>query len=265
MTPTAVSGVGIVHVHSDYSHDGRDPLERVRDLAAARGVGFVAMSDHAEDFDEARFGEFAARCRAVSDDRVTVIAGLEYRFAGFKGLHLLALGLERWINPRTPGEFAATAPALCGLTVVAHPGLAGYHVPPEVLRTIDAIEVWNAAYNTRCLPDPRALDLLRAVRVARPAIVGVAGLDQHDGANDRQTRVLIDGAAGENVLGALRAGRFRNRGRTMTFAADGAWSPVALAALRAARGVLDSVERRQERWARARQGRSRGTGSRGTG
>jgi PHP domain len=243
--------VGVVHVHSDFSHDGRDPVERIHDLAVARGVGFVAMSDHAEDFDEARFTELAARCRAVSDDRATVIAGLEFRFAGFRGLHLLALGLERWINPRTPGEFAAVAPGVCGLTVVAHPGLAGYRVPPDVVETIDAIEVWNAAYNTRYLPDPRAIDLLRKARETRPAIVGVAGLDQHDAANDRETRVITDG--GTDPLRELRAGHFHNRGKTLGFGPRGEWPAAGLAALRVARRTLDVIERTQERWALARR------------
>jgi hypothetical protein len=240
---------GVVHVHSDYSHDGSDTLERIRDLAAMRGVRFVGMSDHAEDFDAARFETFAAHCHAASDARVTLIPGLEFRFAGFRGLHLIALGLRHWIEPRTPGEFAVVAPAACGLTIVAHPGLAAYRVPPDVVDTIDAIEVWNAAYNTRYLPDPRALALLRKVRGPRPAIVGVAGLDQHDAANDRETRVILDDAGAADPLAELRAGRFRNRGRTLTFAARAEWSAAGRLALSIARRAFDVIERMQHRWA----------------
>lgn len=248
---SAATTVGVVHVHSNFSHDGKDAVERIRDLAAARGVRFVAMSDHAEDLDAARYAELQARCAAASTGEVQMIAGLEFRFAGFKGLHLLALGLRHWISPRTPSEFAAVAPTACGLTVVAHPGLAGYRVPLDVVDAIDAIEVWNAAYNTRYLPDPRAIDLLRSARQVRPGIVGVAGLDQHDAANDRQTRVVIDGA-GDDPLAALKAGRFRNRGRTLAFGADGQWPAAGLTALRMARGAFDVIERAQDRWARSR-------------
>jgi len=215
----------------------------------------VAMSDHAEDFDAARFEALVAQCHAASDGRVSMIPGLEFRFAGFKGLHLLALGLRQWIVPRTPDEFAAVAPAVSGLTVVAHPGLAGYAIPPAVGATIDAIEVWNAAYNTRYLPDPRAIGVLRDLRRARPAVVGVAGLDQHDASNDRQTRVVLDRLSSD-PLGELRAGRFQNRGATLTFGPDGDWSATALTALSVARAGLDIIERTQERWALARRRRS---------
>jgi hypothetical protein len=259
-TPVIAAGArGVVHVHSDYSHDGRDALERVRDLAAARGVRFVAMSDHAEDFHAARFDTFVAHCEAVSDDRVTMIPGLEFRFAGYTGLHLLACGLRQWISPRTPGEFAATAPAICGLTMVAHPGLARYVVPPDVADTIDAIEVWNAAYNTRYLPDPRALQVLREIRSTRPEVVGIAGLDQHNAANDRRTRVVLERDT-TDPLAELRAGRFQNQGATITFRASGDWPVAARVALSVARTGLDVIERTQERWALARRRKRRTDG-----
>jgi PHP domain-containing protein len=254
MDPSAM--IGVVHVHSAFSHDGHDAIERVRETAIARGVQFVAMSDHAEDFDAERFDALVAQCHAASDGRVLILPGLEFRFAGFKGLHLLALGLRHWIAPRTPDEFAAVAPGVSGLTVVAHPGLAGYAIPPAVSMAVDAIEVWNAAYNTRYLPDPRAIGIVRDLRRGRPAVVGVAGLDQHDASNDRQTRVVLDHVSAD-PLGELRAGRFQNRGATLTFGADGDWSPAALTALTVARAGLDVIERTQQRWALARRRRSR--------
>jgi hypothetical protein len=244
--------VGGVHVHSDYSHDGHDSLERLRELALARGMGFVGLTDHAEDFTAERFSRYVAHCASLSDDRVTLIPGLEFRFQGYRGLHLLAFGLGAWIEPRTPAEFMTVARTAARWTMLAHPVLCHYEVPDEVRDGVDAIEVWNASYNTRYLPDPQAIRLLHEWRQRRPAVVGVAGLDQHDGANDRRTRVSI-AAEETDPLEALRAGRFVNHGRTMTFAADVPWSPMMLAGLTAARAVYDRIERAQERFARARQ------------
>jgi hypothetical protein len=243
--------IGAVHVHSDYSHDGHDSLERLRALALARGIGFIGLTDHAEDFSRERFAAYVAECAVHSDARVTLIPGLEFRFKGYTGLHLLAFGLGSWIEPRTPAEFMALARTAARWTMLAHPVLCRYEVPDEVLDGIDAIEVWNASYNTRYLPDPRAIRLMRALRERRPTVVGVAGLDQHDGANDRQTRVSI-GASETDALDALRGGRFVNHGRTMTFRADVPWSGMMLAGLTAARAVYDRIERTQERLARAR-------------
>ncbi|NNF70517.1 MAG: DNA polymerase/3'-5' exonuclease PolX [Acidimicrobiia bacterium] len=39
---------GDLHVHSDWSGDGRAPLEAMLDGAAARGLAYVAITDHAE-------------------------------------------------------------------------------------------------------------------------------------------------------------------------------------------------------------------------
>ena len=96
---------GIVHVHSDYSHDGRDSLEELQAFASARGITFVGLTEHAEDFDAARFDQYREHCGRASADGVRLIPGLEFRFEGFPGLHLLALGLRAWIEPRTPQNF----------------------------------------------------------------------------------------------------------------------------------------------------------------
>lgn len=240
--------IGAVHVHSTYSHDGRDTLPELHAFAMAKGLGFVGLTDHAEDFDAAVFERFVAECALVSASGPRLIPGLEFRFAGRKGLHLLALGLTRWIEPETVEDFIAMTRGVTGLTIAAHPVLPNYQYPPVVLEGIDAIEVWNASYNTRYLPDPRAIRLLQRVRQTRPEVVAVAGLDQHDARNDRETRVQL--LESGDPLALIRAGRFRNIGRTMTFASSGELGAVSGAALWSARVLFDGVERIQDRAAR---------------
>ena len=246
------SPLGVVHVHSVYSHDGRDSLAELRSFAIARGLGFIGLTDHAEDFDAVIFARFQDECRRLSDETVTLIPGLEYRFAGWKGLHLLALGLGRWIDPKTPAEFMQEAPPAARLTIAAHPILYRHDPPPEVRAGIDAIEIWNAAYNTRLLPDPRAIRLYRDIRRSRPEVVAIAGLDQHDSRNDRQIRVRLHGGE-RDPLEALRAGRFTNIGRTMRIGSDVDWSAAQFAGLAVVRSVFDRVEFVQDRTARALQ------------
>ena len=240
---------GVIHVHSDYSRDSRDSLERLREFALEHGLAFIGLTDHAEDLGPERFDEYVRHCRSVSDAQVRVVPGLEFRFEGLPGLHLLALGLTRWIAPRTPDEFIVEAQEAAMFTIAAHPVLAGYRLPPVVAHGIDAIEVWNASYNTRYLPDPRAIRLLHAVRRTRPAVVGTVGLDQHDSHNYRQTRVVVDDIHPDPV-GALKAGRFTNAARTMTLGPTVEWGPLRLGALSVARWALNRVERLQERLAR---------------
>ncbi|HZS60426.1 MAG TPA: PHP domain-containing protein [Gemmatimonadaceae bacterium] len=241
--------VGVVHVHSAYSHDSRDSLASLREFALARDLRFVGLTDHAEDFDADKFAAYRAECAALSDDRVTLIAGLEFRFEGYTGLHLLALGLTRWITPAKPADFIADTRGVTRLIIAAHPVLFKYQMPDEVRAGIDAIEVWNAKYNTRYLPDPLAIRLLHAVRRTRPDVVGTVGLDQHDATNDRKTRIIIDAAASD-PLAEIRAGRFQNRGLNMTFGPEVAWPVYGLPLLEATRFVFDRVEQVQERWAK---------------
>lgn len=252
------SPLGVVHVHSNYSHDGRDSLASLAKFAADRGLGFVGMTDHAEDFSEARWHDYVAECAAASTDGVRLIPGLEFRFAGFRGLHLLAFGLTRWIEPTTPDEFIQLAAAASRFTAVAHPILASYEIPASVRAGIDAVEVWNATYNTRYLPDPRSFRLLHEMQRARPSIVCVAGLDQHDASNDRETRVLVRADDANDPLGALKAGHFENRGRTMHFGAVTGLAGARLVLLQVVRWCYDFVERVQDLMVRALRSRREG-------
>ncbi len=254
--PVSGTRVGVVHVHSVYSHDGRDTLEGLRAFAAECDLAFVGLTDHAEDFTADRFAELASDCARVSDERVTIFPGLEYRFKGWKGLHLLALGLTAWMEPATPEEFMALAAERARFTIAAHPLLYRHRLPEAVAAGIDAIEVWNAAYNTRFLPDPRAVRLLWQVRQRRPSVVGVAGLDQHDARNDRGTRIVLTGDAPSDPLAAMRAGAFVNRGRTMTFDSRGSFGPFRFGALAALRAGLDAVNFVHERTMLVLKGRA---------
>jgi hypothetical protein len=238
--------VGIIHVHSSYSHDSRDTLERLRTFAVDLGIDFVGLTDHAEDFDPERFETYVRHCREVSDDAVTLVPGLEYRFDGFPGMHLLALALTRWIQPRTPGEFVAQAKTAATFSIAAHPRLAGYELPDVVVRGIDAIEVWNTSYDTRYLPDTRAIRLLQTLRRSRPELLGTVGLDQHDCRNDREARVLLNRRDGDPIA-ELKSGRFLNVGRTMRFDPTVSWNSSHVGLVSAARWVLDRVDSLQER------------------
>ena len=186
---------GAIHMHSDFSHDGKDSLETLRTTCVERGISFVGMTDHAEDLDAKVFDTYRCRCSELSGAGFMLIPGLEYRFEGFKGLHLLAFGLREWIEPRTPAEFFEQARGRSRMTMLAHPVLARYQIPDVVLENVDAIEVWNGNYNTRYLPDPKSIRLVQELKRRRPEVVATVGLDQHDSRNDRELRVVLPSAS----------------------------------------------------------------------
>jgi hypothetical protein len=237
---------GAIHMHSDFSHDGRDSLETLRATCMERGIGFVGMTDHAEDLDRTVYEAYRRRCAELSKPGFTMIPGLEYRFQGLKGLHLLALDLREWIEPATPAEFFEQTRGRASMTILAHPVLARYEIPDVVLDNVDAIEIWNGNYNTRYLPDPKSIRIVQELRRRRPELVATVGLDQHDSRNDRELRVVLPSASPDPVA-ELRAGRFENVGRTMRFDSRAFLSPARLGTLSALRGIYDVVERAQDR------------------
>ena len=238
---------GAIHMHSDYSHDGHDSLEMLREACVARNIRWVGMTDHAEDLDPEVFNEYRAHCIALSDDILTFIPGLEYRFAAFRGVHLFAIGLNEWIQPSTFEEFFEQTQRAARFTVLAHPVLCRYTIPQIVLDRIDAIEIWNTNYNTRYLADPRAIELYHELHERRPEVVATVGLDQHDSRNDRGVRTLISAEDLADPAAALKAGRFTTVGRNASFDSRASLSASAMRQLRAKRFALDAANRVHDR------------------
>lgn len=240
---------GIIHAHSNYSHDGDASLEELRETFLDRGIQFAGMSEHAEDLSADLFDEYVRHCAAVSDSAVQLIPGLEFRFATHRGVHLLALGLRHWIEPQTIEEFFAQTRRNARLTVFAHPILARYAPPEIVLKNIDAIEVWNTRYNTAHLPDFAAVRLLHTLLKRRATVIGTVGLDLHSLDDDSAIRLVVDAAA-EDPLVELRHGRFMNIGRTIRFSPTVQIAPTRLFFLRVARQTIDAVVRSKQKLSR---------------
>ena len=56
---------GVLHVHSSFS-DGEESLDRLAEALRLTGMSFVAVSDHAEVFDDRRVEDYARICEALS-------------------------------------------------------------------------------------------------------------------------------------------------------------------------------------------------------
>ena len=149
---------GAIHMHSDYSHDGLDSLEMLREACIARKIRWVGMTDHAEDISPEVYGEYKKHCAALSDEEVRFIPGLEFRFAGLRGVHLFALDLAEWMRPATPADFFDHADRHARLTVLAHPVLCRYVVPvlcrPMCRYTVAGAVLTPAPYRATAPPPP---------------------------------------------------------------------------------------------------------------
>lgn len=248
--------IGIVHVHTRYSHDGKDAIPDLAAWARERGIRFVGITDHAEDLTEERWRELVAECSAHSDPSLVLHPGLEFRFHGYTGVHLLALGLTRWIAPTTPAEFIAATRGCTALTIGAHPVIWRTPCPDDVLDQLDAIEVWNGGYNTRFLPDPKAMAVVRALRERGRPTVATIGPDQHDRRRDHELRIVVAGSPAD-ALREIRSGRFINRRRAIRISSDASMSMPNRALLASARVALDVARRTRDRVRNAMQDASR--------
>ena len=125
---------------------------------------------------------------------------------------------------------------------------------PKIGEVLLEVSGWNVFH-----PQHSDRQVIRDINlhVRRGEVVGIAGLDQHDARNDRQTRVVLTPDAPADPLDALRAGQFRNRGRTMSFGPRGEWPAAGLGLLGLARFSFDRVERAQDRVSRWLQSRRR--------
>ena len=130
-----------LHCHSEYSYDGRDPVEMLLEQGAAVGLDAIAVTDH---------DEIAGSLRAVE-------LAPEYDLIGVPGMevstddgHVLAMGVEELVPAGL--SFSETVDRihdLGGIAIVPHPFQESRHgvlanVSRSELATADAIEVYNS-------------------------------------------------------------------------------------------------------------------------
>src|SRR5215475_16147546 len=87
---------GVLHVHSQFS-DGEESLERIVQTFRDAGMAFIAVSDHAEVFDEGRMREYVAQCDSLSSSNFLVIPGLEFALKGGI-IHILGYGITKRVR-----------------------------------------------------------------------------------------------------------------------------------------------------------------------
>ncbi|MBE7414093.1 MAG: hypothetical protein HS130_02210 [Deltaproteobacteria bacterium] len=235
---------GIFHAHSTYSHDGRCTLPELVSLCKAQGLGFVALSEHAEDMDSARMDAFTSECKELSKRGVILMPGLEFGFSEYPKLHLLGIGVTRFIPP---GDISRTIDAIReqgGLSVIAHPARNGHFVPEHIKGKLDGLEVWNASYDSRYLPHHRSVALYRSLRRMNGSLLAFGGLDFHTARNFRELDLVVEGspADAEELLLLLRNGSYTNKGKLFTIGSRQEFGYITVGGIRLGRVFLEGAD-----------------------
>lgn len=194
-----------LHSHSELSHDGRDPVEKLLEQAKRSGIDGIAITDH----DEIDASLEAAKIAPEYD--LIGIPGIEISSAAG---HVLGFGIERKIPSGL--SFQETVDRIHdqgGVAVVPHPfqelrkGVLG-KIPTRDLMAADAIE----AYNSRLLTGRSNRQAERLANEYEMPIT--AGSDAHIAEMVGQaTTVLETGERTlEGILDAIRSGNTSIRG-----------------------------------------------------
>jgi predicted metal-dependent phosphoesterase TrpH len=195
-----------LHAHSSLSYDGRDPVDRLLEQAAAVGLDGLVVTDH---------DEIAASLDAAGAAPGYGLVGIPGTEVTSAAGHVLALGVEELVPAGL--SFQETVDAihsLGGIAVVPHPfqksrsGVLA-KISEEELTAADAIEVFNSRLLTG-----RANR--RAERFALQHNVPVtAGSDAHicEMIGRGITHVDTDERTADAVLAAIREGHTSVEGR----------------------------------------------------
>jgi predicted metal-dependent phosphoesterase TrpH len=208
-----------LHVHTNYSSDGHDSVERIIEVARARGLDGLAICDH-----NTMAGVRAARDYVAAHDLdFLIIPGLEVTTS--QG-HLLVLGLEEGVERDMTATETIRAVrhyeherAQSIVIIAPHPyhpfrhSIGNICTDPE----IEAIEVFNSRYFT-------GLGNLRAQRTAKRAgKIAVSGSDAHSADCVGLATVIVEAEVEvarmpdyRAIVKALKAGRVRVKARKRT-------------------------------------------------
>jgi hypothetical protein len=212
---------GAIHVHSTYS-DGEFTLTQLRDIYRSEDCAFVCMNDHAEYFDESRLQAYHRECEALSDDKLRILAGLEYRCE--RNMHILAYGRTGLPAVSDPEGVIRYIEEQGAVAVIAHPKDEFFSWIESFQTLPHGIETWNSKYDGRYAPRPATFALLQKLKQRSPSMLAFYGQDLHW---KRQFRGLfveleVESAEPQAVLAAIASGKFRGRKGDLRLPSDGA-------------------------------------------
>jgi hypothetical protein len=198
----------LLHVHSNYSYDGVPDLEDLAAWGEERGLDFIFLSEHANDFDDTKMDRFVRHCDQLAGHRCRLIPGLEFAVRG--GFHFLGFHLRRFEPLVEPADTARFIREQGGIGVIAHPGRYGGRWPDsDAIAMLHGIEGWNAAYDGRFLPSGAVLRGSRGqARIGRGLSL-FGGQDLHRLASHRLVATEFQGDVTiSEAVGRLRRGEF---------------------------------------------------------
>lgn len=200
--------IAACHIHSDWSYDGKWPLEQLAAVFARRGYRVLLMTEHDRGFSAERFERYRECCARASSEKILLVPGIEYSDAG-NTVHILVWGPVPFLGEGMPtASLLKAVHAANGLAVMAHPASrnAGKQFDPAWRESLLGIEVWNRKTDGWA-PSRAALSLVQGT-----AFLATVGMDFHDRKQMFPLAMeldIISAVDEDSVLECLRARRCR--------------------------------------------------------
>ncbi|MCH8148512.1 MAG: hypothetical protein IH987_11045 [Planctomycetes bacterium] len=147
------------------------------------------MTEHSDTLDEKVVALYVKECRRVSSPDFLIIPGIE--FSCDNNLHLLGLGTRQYTNSKDPLQVSKFIQDNGGVAVMAHPKRYNYQLPPKLEMILNGIEVWNAGYDGRFVPNEHSMNLLKDFRKRNGSILAFGGQDLHWITNHSHVQLIV--------------------------------------------------------------------------
>ncbi len=164
---------GVVHVHSNYSHDGVLPLSELKKQLFSHGVSFCCITEDAKEMTPTTAAAFVDECHQLSDQAFVFIPGFEVLY---QGAQLLLIGTSVFRGAQIDESELLSWREVTPLMFLARGAAVGKDIDDALLALLDGIEVWNQNCDGSWAPDFESLATLRQLQVHKPELRAIGGL-----------------------------------------------------------------------------------------
>lgn len=203
----------LIHSHTVFSSDGELTPEQLASNAKKREFDAVFVSDHFEDLDRERFQQLVEQCASINE--CLMIPGYEKSWDGF---HIMALGLNEWVDEDDPKVWAEKVRDKGALVVLAHPSKYNFSIPDDLLNICGFVEIWNS----KCVhegiagPDPRAVRILGKNRLP------LCGQDIHAIKHFSNVGLVLtqDSGKSDDIINAIKSSNYKMTNGFLTYSVN---------------------------------------------
>lgn len=201
---------GIFHVHSNFSHDGKNSLDEIVKTCKKKGLDFCVLTDHYEDFNKATFNEYLREIGRINSRKdFFLIPGIEISFGD---IHIITFPLEDYLNIENKIIIDYLREQSL-FTVVAHPSKNDFEKLGKIIKYVNGFELWSQRADGNYFPTLKFVKKVKRNNIFLKKIK-FFGLDLHD-IKDPINNVLEVNITNSNaemglIIDSLKKGNFNN-------------------------------------------------------